>query len=85
MTTLLVRPSDTTASTVCATASTVSANADLSRREVPLTMPVDEIGYWTAKWRADELESAAARGRGEIARFDSDDPSDAVRWLLSDD
>lgn len=85
MTTLLVSPRRTTASSIGATPSRVSANVDLSRREVPLTMASDEVIYWTAKWRADEADSAASRARGEVTRFDSDDPSDAVRWLLSDD
>jgi hypothetical protein len=57
----------------------------VSGHGVPLTMSPDEVIYWTAKWRADELESAEARNRGESIRFDSDDPTDAVRWLLSDD
>lgn len=85
MTTMLVSTTGTTSSAAVAAPSAVSANTDLSRREVPLTMPADEIVYWTAKWRADERESAAARERGEVVRFDSDDPTDAVRWLLSDD
>lgn len=87
MTTMAFRPGNATASHAGPAHGIASAsvNTNAARQGVPMTMSPDEIGYWTTKWRADEQESARARERGDSCVFDSDDPSDAVRWLLSDD
>jgi hypothetical protein len=44
-----------------------------------------EAYYWSATWQAGEKESLAALENGEGITFDSDDPTDVARWLLSDD
>lgn len=55
------------------------------RHGVPFTVPKGELYYWTARWQADEQESLDSITRGDVELFNSDDSSDAVRWLLSDD
>lgn len=51
----------------------------------PLMIPGSEAYYWSAKWQAEERESLEALDSGERVVFDSDDPADLARWLLSDD
>ncbi len=57
--------------------------------DVPRTMPAflraDEAYYWSFKWQEDVREAMAARAAGDSVLFDSDDPNDAVRWLLDED
>jgi len=67
------------------TESTFSAAFPPGPRNVPIMIPRDEVGYWTILWREGEAESRAALSAGECELFDSDDPTDAVRWLLSED
>lgn len=59
--------------------------AEVPRHGVPVTIPKGELYYWTARWQADEQESLDSIARGDITIFNSDDSSDAVRWLLGDD
>lgn len=65
--------------------STFSAPMPPGPRKVPIMIPRDEVGYWSLRWRQDEAESRAALKAGDYVTFDSDDPTDAARWLLSDD
>jgi len=66
-------------------------NAVLSKREesvdraIPFTIPADQAYYWSTEWQADVREAMAARAAGASLVFDSDDPDDIVRWLLSAD
>jgi len=64
---------------------TFSTAAPLGPRTVPVMIPADEVGYWTLLWRQSEAESREALDAGEYKTFDSEDPTDAARWLLSDD
>lgn len=66
------------------TAST-SSNVHSRAGGVPAAMPADEVIYWTQKWRAGEAETEAAFAAGEGITFDSENPTDVARWLLSDD
>lgn len=54
-----------------------------------LTMPAfisaEEEYFWSVPWQRDIRESMAAREAGQSRVFDSDDPNDVVRWLLSHD
>jgi hypothetical protein len=52
---------------------------------IPAFIPADEAYYWSFHWQADVLESMAALRAGDYEDFDSDDPSDVARWLLSVD
>ena len=64
----------------------VTANVKSSRsRRVPLFIPADEAYYWSGPWQRDVAESMAALHSGDFEDFDSDDPKDVARWLLSVD
>lgn len=54
-------------------------------RRVPAFISADEAYYWTREWQQDVLESMQALRAGEYEDFDSDDPNDVARWLLSVD
>jgi len=54
-------------------------------RDVPLFIPADQTYYWSGVWQLDVLESLMALREGEFEDFDSNDPTDAARWLLSVD
>ncbi len=67
--------------------STPSAyNLDPGR--VPSAMPAfisaEEAYFWSFTWQEGVRESMAALRAGDSRLFDSDDPGDVVRWLLSD-
>jgi len=48
-------------------------------------IPADEVYYWSRPWQQDVLTSMKALRSGEFMDFDSDDPNDVARWLLSID
>lgn len=52
---------------------------------MPASIPTDQAYYWSVPWQADVRESLEALRAGEFVEFDSDDPNDVARWLLSDD
>jgi hypothetical protein len=54
-------------------------------RRVPAFITADEAYYWSREWQQDVLESMQALRAGEFEDFDSDDPNDVARWLLSVD
>jgi hypothetical protein len=64
-----------------------ASNADPA--QIPHTMPAfistEEAYFWSFSWQEGIREALAAREAGQSRVFDSDDPNDVVRWLLSDD
>jgi hypothetical protein len=56
-----------------------------TERKVPLFIPADEAYYWSSQWQRDVRNSMEALREGEFEEFNSDDPTDAARWLLSVD
>lgn len=67
-------------------ASCFTGNVKSSRnRRVPLFIPADEVYYWSSPWQQDVAESMAALHSGDYVDFDSSDPTDVARWLLSVD
>lgn len=57
--------------------------AGLAQRKTPHFIPADEVYYWSSPWQRDAIESMQALRAGEFEEFNSDDPTDAARWLLS--
>ena len=51
-------------------------------RVAPAFIRADEAYYWSFHWQRDVQASMAALAEGEYEEFDSDDPSDVVRWML---
>jgi len=62
----------------------VSNDARISRT-IPAFVRADEAYYWSFRWQQDVAESMAALASGDYEDFDSDDPNDVARWLLSMD
>jgi hypothetical protein len=54
-------------------------------RRVPAFISADQAYYWSRPWQEDVLASMDALRKGEFEDFDSDDPNDVARWLLSVD
>jgi hypothetical protein len=54
-------------------------------RRIPLFIPAEEAYYWSSPWQRDVLESIQALRSGDFKDFNSDDPKDVARWLLSVD
>jgi hypothetical protein len=54
-------------------------------RGMPLFISRDQAYYWSFAWQKDIRESMAALEAGDYEEFDSDDPNDVVRWLLSEE
>jgi hypothetical protein len=52
---------------------------------MPAFISAEEEYFWLVPWQEDIRESLAAREAGDLRVFDSDDPNDVVRWLLSHD
>jgi hypothetical protein len=52
------------------------------RRVAPAFIRADEAYYWSFHWQQDVQTSMTALSEGEYEEFDSDDPSDVVRWML---
>jgi hypothetical protein len=48
---------------------------------LPVSIPSDEVFFWTSEWLAGEAESRAALARGEGITFATAD--DAIRALLA--
>lgn len=67
----------------------ISAASSIDERRTPTRMPAaipaDQAYYWSHGWQADVQEAREALLRGDYEEFDSDDPNDVARWLLSDD
>lgn len=74
------------ARTVPPHASWVESNKGIGwHRKVPLMIPADEAYYWSRPWQQDVFASMQALHAGEFMDFDSNDPNDVARWLLSID
>jgi hypothetical protein len=54
-------------------------------RRIPLFIPADQAYYWSNPWQRDVAQSMEALRNGEFVDFDSDDPMDVAKWLLSVD
>ena len=67
--------------------SSVASNeaAPARSRQVPLFISADEAYYWSSPWQRDVMRSMKALREGDYEDFDSDDPTDVARWLLSVD
>jgi hypothetical protein len=52
---------------------------------MPAFISAEEEYFWSVPWQEDIRRSLANREAGESSVFDSDDPNDVVRWLLSHD
>jgi hypothetical protein len=68
-----------------ALATAAATNAPAGPRKVPPFIRADEAYYWSFGWQNDVREAMAALAAGDYEEFDSDDPNDAVRWLLAVD
>jgi hypothetical protein len=55
------------------------------QRGVPAFIRADEAYYWSFRWQEDVRESVAALKSGDFEEFNSDNPNDVVRWLLTED
>lgn len=55
------------------------------RRVAPMFIAADEAYYWSIPWQLDIQRSMKALSEGDYVEFDSDDPSDVVRWMLDVD
>ena len=58
----------------------LGAGASNSRGFV-FEVPADQLYYWTQAWQDDERAAVAELDRGQGRIFD--DPTDAIRWLMS--
>ncbi len=74
-------------STVAADSDAAYSPSTLERipRHMPVFIPRDQAYYWSFAWQQDIRESMAALDNGDYEEFDSDDPNDVVRWLLSEE
>jgi hypothetical protein len=50
------------------------------RSGVPVSIPSDEVYYWTVRWQTDEAESFQELRDGHGVTFST--ATDAIRWLL---
>ena len=67
-------------------ASRITSNVkNIRNRRVPMFIPADQAYYWSSPWQRGVAESMQALRRGEYEDFDSNDPTDVARWLLSVD
>lgn len=86
MSSIHVSPSHFTSDHVAlAYVAAVASTSPAPTQGIPVAIPRGEVYYWTSRWQADEHESLEAIRRGAVRIFDSEDPHDAVRWLLADD
>lgn len=56
-----------------------------AKAHIPIGFPSEQSYYWTLRWQSAEAEALDELSRGEFLIFDSEDPNDAARWLLSND
>jgi hypothetical protein len=82
--TITVNPAATATTLEYAEIAPAASNATVGlRRVAPTFISADEAYYWSSPWQRDVQESMAALATGEYMEFDSDDPNDIVRWMLS--
>lgn len=80
-----VSVSVSTSDTVSVDASAVSSDMTRLPDKMPLSIPSGQAYYWSIMWQDDVRASIAALEAGDYADFDTDDPNDVVRWLLSEE
>ncbi len=61
------------------------SNAARWRRPIPFSMPRDQVYYWSNAWQSAESGARADLAAGRFIDFDSNDPSDVLRWLHGPD
>jgi len=85
--TITLNPSVPTTSQLAYAEASPTASNDLgrSRRLAPAFIRADEAYYWSFHWQRDVRASMSALVQGEYEEFDSDDPNDVARWMLSVD
>lgn len=71
-----------TSGSVVAVSGVYAVDIEVAHRTVPLTIPRDQLYYWTGLWQDGVKVAREALDRGDYEEFDSDDPNDVVRWLL---
>jgi hypothetical protein len=71
--------------TVVSTRTTVSSDVGRAPSRIPFSVPLDQAYYWSAKWQEAERRALDAIRLGDYVDFDSEDPNDVVRWMLSAD
>ena len=59
--------------------STRSTATPHGRVQVPLTMPVEQVYYWSASWQRAEAESLSDYAEGRYV--ETDDADALIRWL----
>jgi hypothetical protein len=52
-------------------------------RRIPPAISGEQAYFWSASWQEEEAESLREHEVGSFETFDSDDPNDVIRWLLS--
>ncbi len=52
---------------------------------IPLSMPQEQIYYWSLAWQAEEAGALADLVSGRFTDFNGDDPGDVARWLQAPD
>jgi hypothetical protein len=65
--------------------SVTSTDPERLPHAMPAFIGTEEAYFWSFAWQEGIRESMAARASGDSRVFDSDDPNDVVRWLLTDD
>lgn len=60
---------------------TSTSNVSRARHDVPVTIPRDQLYYWSGQWQRGEEVALAELARGEGRYFAS--ATDAIRWLLA--
>lgn len=78
-------PGVSTANTVSADTGAVSSNITQLPDKIPLFVPSGQAYYWSILWQNDVRTSIAALEAGDYVDFDTDDPKDVARWLLSEE
>jgi len=62
-----------------------ATNAEPWQPPVPLSMPREQVYYWSLAWQTAEAGAAADLEAGRFTDFNGDDPGDAARWLQEPD
>lgn len=79
---MTVDPHSTDSSDSVLTVSADTSSMPPGPRRIPTSMPAEQMYYWSYAWQRDEGATLAEIEGGEYFQFDSDDPTDAARWLL---
>lgn len=80
MTTLVPTATEQPVATMALLAGQTRATAQFDR-QVPFVIPTEQEYFWRFEWQEGERAAAADLKAGRRRRFDTDDPTDAARWL----